>query len=187
MKIDMNVFFMKQHFCGVSLKHNYNAFRNAQVTVLAPTGTISLLMDCHTTGIEPDYSLIKYKELSGGGTMKLVNGCTREALENLKYGLWIDRILEYVEEQGTMQNCPLVAPNHRPIFDCANEISPEGHLKMVAACQPFISGGISKTINLPNDATVNDVKKIYMDAWKLQIKCVSIYRDGCKSSQPLTD
>jgi len=162
------------------------SFRNAQVTVIAPTGTISLIMDCHTTGIEPDYSLVKYKELSGGGTIKIVNGCTREALSNLNYGQWVECIIDYIDDHGSMKDCPLVAPNHRKIFDCANDINPSGHLKMVAAVQPFVSGGISKTINLPNSATVKDVKNIYFDAWKQGIKCISIYRDGCKNSQPLT-
>jgi ribonucleoside-diphosphate reductase alpha chain len=163
-----------------------NSFRNAQVTVIAPTGTISLIMDCATTGIEPDYSLIKYKELSGGGTMKLVNGCTQEALANLGYGEWVPRILEYISENGTIDGCPLVDHSHYAIFDCASDITPLGHLLMVAAVQPFISGGISKTINLPNSATVEDIEKIYLEAWHNGVKCISIYRDGCKNSQPLT-
>ena len=162
-------------------------FRNAQVTALAPTGTISLLMDCQTTGIEPDFALVKYKELAGGGNIKLVNQAVKQALDNLDYEPAIrDKIIDFIGERGSIDGCNLVDPANYSIFDCANDIKPNGHIQMLAATQPFISGGISKTINLPNSATVEDIKKIYYDAWRLGLKCISVYRDGCKASQPLT-
>src|SRR5271157_2693511 len=162
-------------------------FRNAQVTALAPTGTISLLMDCQTTGIEPDFALVKYKELAGGGNIKLVNQAVKQTLDNLGYEPAIrDKIINFIGERGSIDGCNLVAPSNYSIFDCANDIKPSGHLELLAFVQPFISGGISKTINLPNSATVEDIKKIYYDAWRFGLKCVSVYRDGCKASQPLT-
>jgi ribonucleoside-diphosphate reductase alpha chain len=167
------------------LNHRYG-FRNAQVTLLAPTGTISFVMDAQTTGIEPDFSLIKYKALAGGGNLAIVNQSVRPALAALGYG---PRTIVAIEANlalhGSMADAP-IDPRHAEIFACANDIAPEGHLRMLAVVQPLLSGGISKTINLPNSATVEDIEAIYMDAWKMGLKCVSIYRDGCKSSQPLT-
>jgi ribonucleoside-diphosphate reductase alpha chain len=169
------------------LRDNSRAFRNAQVTVLAPTGTISFIMDCDTTGIEPDFALVKFKELSGGGNMTLVNNQVRIVLEDvLSYSQEMaNTIISHVYKYGTIRECSLIDRRNYAIFDCANDISPMGHLKMVAACQPFISGGISKTINLPNSCTVEEIENIYFTAWEMGIKCISVYRDGCKNSQPL--
>ena len=164
-----------------------NTFRNAQVTVLAPTGTISLIMDAATTGVEPGYSLVTYKELSGGGNIKLVNSVVGEALENLGYeGQLRNNIISFIGEHGSIIGCNLVDPKNYSIFDSANDIEPRGHLDMVASVQPFVSGGISKTINLPNSATVEDIEDLYYTAWKAGVKAISVYRDGCKGSQPLT-
>jgi ribonucleoside-diphosphate reductase alpha chain len=160
--------------------------RNAQVTVLAPTGTIGLVMDCDTTGIEPDFALVKHKTLAGGGSMEIVNQSVEKALEALEYEDEIPEILDYLKEFNSLVGAPLFNPEHVPVFDCANEISAEGHLKMMEAAQPFLSGAISKTINMPNSATVEEVKQVYIDAWKMGLKAVSVYRDGCKMSQPLT-
>lgn len=169
-------------------------FRNAQTTVLAPTGTISFMMDADTTGIEPDIALIKYKVLAGGGSLKMVNHTVPEALEHLGYkGKAKKEILAYLEQEETIEGAPGLKDEHLPVFDCAfraqkglRTISTAAHLKMMAAAQPFLSGAISKTVNLPADATVGDVEAAYMDAWKLGLKCVAIYRDGCKRSQPLS-
>ena len=169
-------------------------FRNAQVTVLAPTGTIAFMMDCATTGIEPDIALVKYKSMVGGGNLKLVNQTVPRALKNLGYSADdIASILSYIEANDTVEGKNALVEEHLPVFDCAftakngtRSISWEGHLKMMAACQPFLSGAISKTVNLPNEATVDDVEKAYMLAWKLGVKAVAIYRDGCKQSQPLS-
>lgn len=162
--------------------------RNAQVTVLAPTGTIGLVMDCDTTGIEPDFALVKHKTLAGGGSMTIVNQSVRPALLKLGYddAEEILKILRHLEAYGTLEDCAALKDEHKSVFHCANEISTNGHLKMMAAAQPFLSGAISKTINMPNGATVEDVKRVYVDAWNLGLKAVSIYRDGCKHSQPLT-
>ena len=169
-------------------------FRNAQVTVLAPTGTIGFMMDCDTTGIEPDIALVKYKKLVGGGVMRIVNQSVAPALKRLGYrDLTITEILGYLEKEGTVEGAPGLKPDHLPVFDCAfradkgkRVISPEGHIRMMAACQPFLSGAISKTVNLPNDASVDNIRRIYVQAWKLGLKSVAVYRDGCKRSQPLT-
>lgn len=161
-------------------------FRNAQVTVIAPTGTIGLVMDCDTTGIEPDFALVKHKTLAGGGEMTIINRSVRIALEKLGYEEELPEIIEYVQQFNTLAGAPFFNNEHLPIFDCANEISTKAHLKMMAAAQPFLSGAISKTINMPESATVEDVKKVYIDAWKMGLKAVSIYRDGSKLSQPLT-
>ena len=169
-------------------------YRNAQATVIAPTGTIGLLMDCDTTGIEPDFSLVKYKKLAGGGTVKIVNQSVGKALRTLEFsGAEIDRILAYVEVNDTIEGAPLVSDVMLPVFDCANRcgkkgkrfLSPMAHLKMMSAVQPFVSGAISKTVNLPSEATVEDVKNVYTQGWKLGLKAVALYRDGCKASQPL--
>jgi ribonucleoside-diphosphate reductase alpha chain len=171
-----------------------NGFRNGQVTVLAPTGTIGFMMDCDTTGIEPDIALIKYKKLVGGGLMKIVNQTVPEALVRLGYELQqIKDILNYLEERETIEGAPHLKSQHLPVFDCAfraqhgtRSIPWEGHLRMMAAVQPFLSGAISKTVNMPTDASVEDVERAYMLGWKLGLKAVAIYRDGCKRSQPLS-
>ncbi|MFZ3266132.1 MAG: vitamin B12-dependent ribonucleotide reductase [Terriglobales bacterium] len=172
-------------------KHGY---RNSQVTVLAPTGTIGFFMDCDTTGIEPDLALIKYKKLVGGGMIKIVNNTVPAALFKLGYTHeQTDAIVSYVDATGTIEGAPHIKDEHLPVFDCSfkpakgtRSIQYMGHLKMMAAAQPFISGAISKTVNLPNAATVEDISEAYIQAWKLGVKAVAIYRDGCKQSQPLS-
>lgn len=168
-------------------------YRNAQVTVIAPTGTIALAMDCDTTSIEPFFSHIVWKNLSGGGYMKLVNNTIRTALETLNYTeKEINDIISYIDVNGKIEGAPYLKETHYSIFDTANKssggyrfISPMGHVKMVAALTPFVSGAISKTVNLPNDATVEDFKEVHEKAWKLGVKCIALYRDGSKVSQPL--
>jgi ribonucleoside-diphosphate reductase alpha chain len=166
-----------------------HGYRNAQATVLAPTGTISFLMDCDTTGIEPDFSLVKIKELVGGGQMKIVNRTVPLALRTLGYSeAEIDQIVAYVNEHGTIVGAPGIREEHLPVFDVAvgeRAISPMGHIKMMAAVQPFISGAISKTVNLPESVTVEDIADIYMQGWKLGLKALAIYRDGSKTAQAL--
>ncbi len=172
---------------------NTHGVRNAQVTLLAPTGTIGFFMDCDTTGIEPDIALLKYKQLVGGGTMKLVNGSVRPALRRLGYTEGeIESICAYLEERGTIEGAPGLKEEHLPVFDCAlrpangqRSIHYMGHLRMMAAVQPFLSGAISKTVNLPNEVTVEDVEDVYLQAWKLGLKAVAIYRDGSKRTQPV--
>lgn len=165
-----------------------HGFRNSQVTVIAPTGTIGLIMDCDTTGIEPDFALVKYKKLAGGGSIKIVNKSVEEGLKNLGYNEYqIEDTLRHIDEHGRIGKIfAHVKDEHKEVFDTANQISADGHLKMMAVAQPFLSGAISKTVNLPNDATVEDVKNVYMQAWKLGLKAISIYRDGSKLSQPLS-
>src|SRR5450631_1626023 len=172
-------------------KHGY---RNSQVTVLAPTGTIGFMMDCDTTGIEPDLALIKYKKLVGGGMIKIVNNTVPGALFKLGYTHeQTDAIVSYVDATGTIEGAPHVRDEHLAVFDCSfkpskgtRSIQYMGHLKMMAAAQPFISGAISKTVNLPNAATVEDISEAFIQAWKLGLKAVAVYRDGCKQSQPLS-
>jgi ribonucleoside-diphosphate reductase alpha chain len=167
-----------------------HGYRNAQATVLAPTGTISFLMDCDTTGVEPDFSLVKFKALVGGGQMTIVNRTVPLALETLGYDdQQVEQIVAYVNEHGTIVGAPDLKDAHLPVFDVAvgeRAISHVGHLKMMSAVQPFISGAISKTVNLPNDATVKDIEDAYVQAWKLGIKALAIYRDGCKTAQALS-
>ncbi len=168
-------------------------FRNSQATVLAPTGTIAFLMDCDTTGIEPELALVKYKKLVGGGTLKLVNSQVPTALKRLGYDdRQIADISSYLLEKETIEGAPHLYPEHLPIFDCsfkaqsgARSIGYMGHIKMMGAVQPFISGAISKTVNLPNDATPDDIREAFVKSWKLGLKAVAVYRDGCKSVQPL--
>lgn len=165
-------------------------WRNATESLIAPTGTISFMMDCDTTGLEPEFSLIKHKKLVGGGTLTIVNNRVEEALKSLGYSDDdITAIWHYVQKNGTVVGCPEIFDSHVPVFACAvgtkNVISHQGHLDMVAAIQPFVSMGISKTINMPNSATVEDICKVYIDGWKKGIKSISIYRDGSKHSQPL--
>jgi ribonucleoside-diphosphate reductase alpha chain len=169
-------------------------YRNSQVTVLAPTGTIGFMMDCDTTGIEPDLALIKYKKLVGGGMIKIVNNTVPSALFKLGYTHeQTDAIVSYIDATGTIEGAPHVKEEHLAVFDCSfkpakgtRSIRYMGHLKMMAAAQPFISGAISKTVNLPNAATVDDISEAYIQAWKLGLKAVAVYRDGCKQSQPLS-
>jgi ribonucleoside-diphosphate reductase alpha chain len=169
-------------------------FRNGQVSVLAPTGTIGFLMDCDTTGVEPDIALVKYKKLVGGGVMKIVNQTVPEALRNLKYTKsQVKDILAYIEAHDTIEGAPHLKTEHLPVFDCAfkpmngtRSIHYMGHIRMMGAVQPFLSGAISKTVNLPHEATVDEITQAYIESWKLGLKAVAIYRDGCKRSQPLT-
>lgn len=171
-----------------------HGFKNSQVTVLAPTGTIGFMMDCDTTGIEPDIALIKYKTLVGGGMMKIVNQTVPLALDVLGYDQTTKAgILAYLEVEETIEGAPGLKDAHLPVFDCAfksqkgsRSIAPMGHVKMMAAAQPFLSGAISKTVNMPTDSTVEDIEDIHMQSWKLGVKAVAIYRDGCKRSQPLS-
>jgi ribonucleoside-diphosphate reductase alpha chain len=172
-------------------KHGY---RNSQVTVLAPTGTIGFMMDCDTTGIEPDLALVKYKKLVGGGMIKIVNNTVPTALFKLGYTHeQTDAIVSYIDATGTIEGAPHIKDDHLAVFDCSfkpakgtRSIHYMGHLRMMAATQPFISGAISKTVNLPENATVEDISEAYLQAWKLGLKAVAIYRDGCKKSQPLS-
>jgi ribonucleoside-diphosphate reductase alpha chain len=167
--------------------------RNSQVTVLAPTGTIAFMMDCDTTGVEPDIALVKYKKLVGGGLLKIVNNTVPRALRRLGYdSREVQEIVEYIDEQDTIEGAPTLRPEHLPVFDCAfkpargvRSIHPLGHLRMMGAVQPFISGAISKTINMPEQATVEEIEEAYIEAWRLGLKAVAIYRDGCKRTQPL--
>ena len=171
-----------------------HGFRNAQATVLAPTGTIGFMMDCDTTGVEPDIALVKYKRLVGGGLMQIVNHTVPVALARLGYpDDQINNIVQYIDEHDTIEEAPHLDPAHLPVFDCAFKpakgsrfIHYTGHLKMIGATQPFISGAISKTINVPTEATVEDIERAYLDAWRLGTKAVSIYRDGSKRTQPLS-
>src|SRR3954447_1452290 len=167
-----------------------HGYRNAQATVLAPTGTISFMMDCDTTGVEPDFSLVKSKKLVGGGEITIVNQTVKAALERLGYAPnEISDIEAYVDEKNSVIGAPHVKKEHYPIFDCAvgeRAIHYMGHVKMMGAVQPFISGAISKTVNMPEDATVDDVPGLYTDAWKLGVKAIAIYRDNCKVAQPLS-
>jgi ribonucleoside-diphosphate reductase alpha chain len=172
-------------------KHGY---RNSQVTVLAPTGTIGFMMDCDTTGVEPDLALVKYKKLVGGGMIKIVNNTVPSALFKLGYTHeQADAIVSYIDATGTIEGAPNVRDEHLAVFDCSfkpakgtRSIAYMGHLRMMAAAQPFISGAISKTVNLPENASVEDIMEAYLQAWKLGLKAVAIYRDGCKKSQPLS-
>ena len=191
-----------------------HGYRNAQVTVLAPTGTISFFMDSDTTGIEPDIALVKYKNLAGGGMLKIVNQTVPEALKNLGYdAAAIQQVVAHIDAYDTIEDVTLTAedavvksgarkagevaasglkPKHLAVFDCAfkpargtRSLHYKAHLKIMAAAQPFISGAISKTVNVPNGITVDEIKDVYIEAWRLGLKCVAIYRDGSKMSQPL--
>ncbi|MEN3298597.1 vitamin B12-dependent ribonucleotide reductase [Pseudonocardia sp.] len=167
-----------------------NGWRNAQASVLAPTGTIGLMMDCDTTGIEPDLALVKFKKLVGGGSMQIVNQTVRRALDKLGYQPeQAEAIVEYVAEHGHVVDAPGLRPEHYEVFDCAmgeRVIAAMGHVRMMAAVQPFLSGAISKTVNMPETATVDDIERVYMDGWKLGLKALAIYRDNCKVGQPLS-
>ena len=171
-------------------KHGY---RNSQVTVLAPTGTIGFMMDCDTTGIEPDLALVKYKKLVGGGMIKIVNNTVPAALFKLGYNnAQVDAIVSYIDATGTIEGAPGIKPEHLAVFDCSfkpakgtRSIHYMGHVKMMAATQPFLSGAISKTVNLPHDCTIDDIAEAYLESWRQGLKAVAIYRDGSKGAQPL--
>src|SRR5690242_5888942 len=168
-----------------------HGYRNAQASLLAPTGTIGLMMDCDTTGIEPDLALVKFKKLVGGGSMQIVNQTVPRALKNLGYPHeQVEAITEYIAEHGHVVNAPGLRTEHYEVFDCAmgeRAISPMGHVRMMAAVQPHLSGAISKTVNMPENATVEDIEKTYVEGWKLGLKALAIYRDNCKVGQPLSD
>jgi ribonucleoside-diphosphate reductase alpha chain len=169
-------------------------YRNAQTTVIAPTGTIGFMMDCDTTGVEPDLALVKYKKLVGGGVIKIVNNTVPQALIKIGYSAeQADRIVAHIDSTGTIEGAPGLKPEHLPVFDCSfkpqngeRSIHYMGHVRMMAAVQPFISGAISKTINMPEECTVEDVVDAYIESWKLGLKAVAIYRDGSKRVQPLS-
>jgi ribonucleoside-diphosphate reductase alpha chain len=168
-----------------------NGFRNAQASVLAPTGTIGFMMDCDTTGIEPDFSLVKFKKLVGGGSMQIVNQTIPRALAKLGYPAeTAEAIVEYIANNGHVVDAPGLKPEHYDIFDTAmgqRSIKPMGHVRMMAAVQPFLSGAISKTVNLPETATVEEISEVYVQGWKLGLKALAVYRDNCKVGQPLSD
>ncbi len=169
-------------------------YRNSQISVLAPTGTIGFMMDCDTTGVEPDIALVKYKKLVGGGYLKIVNNTVPLALQTLGYSeAQIDEIVKYIDVNATIEGAPHLKDKHLPVFDCAfkavngtRSIHYMGHIKMMSAVQPFLSGAISKTVNLPTDATVEDIEQAYIEAWKLGLKAIAVYRDGSKRTQPLS-
>jgi ribonucleoside-diphosphate reductase alpha chain len=169
-----------------------HGFKNSQVTVLAPTGTIGFMMDCDTTGIEPDLALVKYKKLVGGGLIKIVNNTVPQAMMKLGYTPeQTSEIVAYIDKNSTVEGAPSFKPEHLPVFDCSlalaggRSITWTGHVKMMAAAQPFLSGAISKTINMPEESTIEDIMDAYMESWKLGLKAVAIYRDNSKKSQPL--
>ncbi len=169
-------------------KHGY---RNAQASVLAPTGTIGFMMDCDTTGVEPDFSLVKFKKLVGGGSMQIVNQTIPRALRRLGYTEeTVEAIIEYIADKGHVIDAPGLKPEHYEVFDCAmgeRSIAAMGHVRMMAAVQPFLSGAISKTVNLPEDATVEEIEDVHFQGWKLGLKALAVYRDNCKVGQPLSD
>src|SRR5689334_11141454 len=168
-----------------------NGFRNAQASVLAPTGNIGFMMDCDTTGIEPDFSLVKFKKLVGGGSMQIVNQTIPRALKKLGYqGEQIEAIVEYIAEHGHVIDAPGLKTEHYEVFDTAmgaRALKPMGHVRMMAAVQPFLSGAISKTVNLPETATVEEIEDVHMQGWKMGLKAIAVYRDNCKVGQPLSD
>jgi ribonucleoside-diphosphate reductase alpha chain len=168
-----------------------NGYRNAQASVIAPTGTIGFMMDCDTTGIEPDFSLVKFKKLVGGGSMQIVNQTIPRALKKLGYAEETrEAIIEYIADHGHVVDAPGLRPEHYEVFDTAmgqRAIKPMGHVRMMAASQPFLSGAISKTVNLPETATVEEIADVYMQGWKLGLKALAVYRDNCKVGQPLSD
>jgi ribonucleoside-diphosphate reductase alpha chain len=184
----------KQAWADVVTLGAVHGFKNAQVTVLAPTGTIGFMMDCDTTGVEPDIALVKYRKLVGGGLMKMVNNTVPRALDRLGYSQGDKaKILAYIEQKDTIEGAPLIKAEHLAVFDCAfkaqngvRSIQPMAHVLMMAAVQPFLSGAISKTVNMPEAATVEDVEQIHFEAWQRGLKALAIYRDGCKRSQPLS-
>jgi ribonucleoside-diphosphate reductase alpha chain len=193
--VQPDLFTAAQESWDTALSHGEKfGFKNAQVTVLAPTGTIGFMMDCDTTGIEPDLALVKYKKLVGGGLIKIVNNTVPEALMRLGYTPeQMSEIVSHIDQNGKIEGAPYLKPEHLPVFDCSlapagggRSIAWTGHVKMMAAAQPFLSGAISKTINMPEESTVEDVMDAYIESWKLGLKAVAIYRDNSKRSQPLS-
>jgi ribonucleoside-diphosphate reductase alpha chain len=193
--VQPELFTAAQESWDTALAHGEKfGFKNAQVTVLAPTGTIGFMMDCDTTGIEPDLALVKYKKLVGGGLIKIVNNTVPEALMRLGYTpAQMSEIVSHIDQNGKIEGAPHLKPEHLPVFDCSiaplgggRSITWTGHVKMMAAAQPFLSGAISKTINMPEESTVEDVMDAYIESWKLGLKAVAIYRDNSKRSQPLS-
>ena len=176
------------------LEGTVHGYRNAQATVLAPTGTIGFMMDCDTTGVEPDLALVKFKKLVGGGVMKIVNNTVPAALAKLGYTEnQVQAITRYIDENGTIEGAPFIHPEQLPVFDCAfkaqrgtRAIHYMGHVRMMGAVQPFISGAISKTVNVPENATVDEIMEVYMQSWKMGVKAIAIYRDNSKKIQPLS-
>lgn len=175
---------------GIKLGSTHG-WRNSQASLLAPTGTIGFMMDCDTTGIEPDFSLVKFKKLVGGGSMQIVNQTIPRALTALGYDEdTIQKIVDYISDNGNVVGAPGLKMEHYSIFDCAvgeRAIEPMGHIRMMAAVQPFLSGAISKTVNMPETATIEDIEEVYMEGWKMGLKAIAIYRDNCKVGQPLSD
>src|ERR1700732_5065232 len=193
--VQPELFLAAQESWDTALQHGEKfGFKNAQVTVLAPTGTIGFMMDCDTTGIEPDLALVKYKKLVGGGLIKIVNNTVPQALMRLGYTPeQSSEIVSYIDKNGTIEGAPYLKEQHLAVFDCSlapagggRSITWTGHVKMMAAAQPFLSGAISKTINMPEESTVEDVMDAYIESWKLGLKAVAIYRDNSKRSQPLS-
>src|SRR5204863_2701543 len=168
-----------------------HGWRNAQASVLAPTGTIGLMMDCDTTGLEPDLALVKFKKLVGGGSMQIVNLTVPRALTKLGYqDEQVEAIVEHIAEHGNVVDAPGLRPEHYEVFDCAmgsRSISAMGHVRMTAAIQPFVSGALSKTVNLPESATVEDIEDVYFQGWTLGLKALAVYRENSKVGQPLND
>jgi ribonucleoside-diphosphate reductase alpha chain len=193
--VQTELFLAAQESWDTALSHGEKfGYKNAQVTVLAPTGTIGFMMDCDTTGIEPDLALVKYKKLVGGGLIKIVNNTVPEALMRLGYTPeQMSEIVSHIDQNGKIEGAPYLKPEHLPVFDCSlapagggRSIAWTGHVGMMAAAQPFLSGAISKTINMPEESTVEDVMDAYIESWKLGLKAVAIYRDNSKRSQPLS-
>jgi len=193
--VQPELFMAAQESWDTALQHGEKfGFKNSQVTVLAPTGTIGFMMDCDTTGIEPDLALVKHKKLVGGGLIKIVNNTVPEALMKLGYTPeQSSEIVTHIDKQGTVEGAPYLKPEHLPVFDCSlapagggRSISWTGHVKMMAAAQPFLSGAISKTINMPEESTIDDISQAYLLSWKMGLKAVAIYRDNSKRSQPLS-
>jgi len=193
--VQTELFLAAQESWDTALTHGEKfGYKNAQVTVLAPTGTIGFMMDCDTTGIEPDLALVKYKKLVGGGLIKIVNNTVPEALMRLGYTPeQMSEIVSHIDQNGKIEGAPYLKPEHLPVFDCSlapagggRSIAWTGHVRMMAAAQPFLSGAISKTINMPEESTVEDVMDAYIESWKLGLKAVAIYRDNSKRSQPLS-
>ncbi|MDE1176099.1 MAG: vitamin B12-dependent ribonucleotide reductase [Edaphobacter sp.] len=192
-QLDEMIAASKDSWAGALAHGEKHGYRNSQMTVLAPTGTIGFMMDCDTTGIEPDLALVKYKKLVGGGMIKIVNNTVPSALFKLGYNnAEVDAIVSYIDATGTIEGAPHVKEEHLDVFDCSfkaakgtRSIHYMGHIKMMAATQPFLSGAISKTVNLPHDATVDDIAEAYIESWRQGLKAVAIYRDGSKGSQPL--
>ncbi|HKE35767.1 MAG TPA: vitamin B12-dependent ribonucleotide reductase [Candidatus Acidoferrum sp.] len=194
-QVQPELFLAAQESWDIALQHGEKfGFKNSQVTVLAPTGTIGFMMDCDTTGIEPDLALVKYKKLVGGGLIKIVNNTVPQALLKLGYTPeQSSEIVSYIDKHGKIEGAPYLKEEHLPVFDCSlapqgggRSISWTGHVKMMAAAQPFLSGAISKTINMPEESTIEDISNAYLESWRLGLKAVAIYRDNSKRSQPLS-